>query len=262
MKKRLACFAIIISLIFSILSASSVSAANPVNPTNNAALQLVSQSETENSNTFKLKLCGDDNQHSASWWPSAAYLHVSLSGNPNTKMMSATVTRYGSSRNTNLTIELQSHSTGTAWKTQRIATNVTLYPSASKTISCKSTLTKYWRVKVYGKFINTDAKYCTYSFLYNKKCVRYPNYTEPYTGKTVTVPPTGYRIYNNKRNSSFRKNYISWFEKKYPKANINWKNYEIHHMRPLKYGGSNNISNGIALTKAQHNKYTTWWLSY
>ena len=50
--------------------------------------------------------------------------------------------------------------------------------------------------------------------------------------------------------------------KKYPNAKINWKEYEIHHMRPLKYGGTNALSNGIALKKNVHAKFNAWWSNY
>ena len=52
------------------------------------------------------------------------------------------------------------------------------------------------------------------------------------------------------------------FKKKYPKAKIKWENYDIHHMRPLKYGGTNAVSNGFTATKTQHKSLNSWWANY
>lgn len=221
-----------------------------------AKLQMEDWVETENSDTFKLKLVTNgENANKIK----ISYLNVSLYSDTKNKKICGKVTRVGSSYSTNLTVELQSKNTGRSWYTQAIAKNVKL----DKTISVKSNTTKFWQVKVTGIFNgNNINSYYTYSFLYNKKCVRYPNYKEAYTNKSVKVPPTNYTVNQVKRDPSFRNKYISWFKKNYPNANVNFSSYEIHHMRPLQYGGSNSISNGIALKKSQHDAYTLWWKGY
>lgn len=130
-------------------------------------------------------------------------------------------------------------------------------------VSASISQTRYWRVKITGKVLETEIiSLYAYSGLLNKQGVKYPSHKEIYTGRIPEKPSTSLKKNQKPRDPSFRSNYISWFEKKYPKANVNWGNYEIHHIRPLLYGGSNDVSNGIALTKSQHNDYTSWWKNY
>lgn len=37
---------------------------------------------------------------------------------------------------------------------------------------------------------------------------------------------------------------------------------QIHHIKPLKYGGKSVNSNLIPLPKATHTQFTTWWAQY
>ena len=38
--------------------------------------------------------------------------------------------------------------------------------------------------------------------------------------------------------------------------------YDVHHIKPLAYGGSNDYSNLIHLPKATHTSVTSWWAGY
>lgn len=97
-----------------------------------------------------------------------------------------------------------------------------------------------------------------------KKAVRYPEYTCPVSG-IYCVPPyysnfaAGTSVAWNGRNA-----YIKWFNNTYNngKDPWDWSDYQIHHIRPRKYGGTNEYSNLIPLTKSTHNIFSTWWLSY
>lgn len=43
---------------------------------------------------------------------------------------------------------------------------------------------------------------------------------------------------------------------------LNRSLYDVHHIRPLAYGGSNAYGNLIHLPKATHTKVTGWWAGY
>jgi 5-methylcytosine-specific restriction endonuclease McrA len=39
--------------------------------------------------------------------------------------------------------------------------------------------------------------------------------------------------------------------------------YDIHHIKPLSRGGTNHFENLVPLKRgADHDQFTTWWLSY
>ncbi len=166
----------------------------------------------------------------------------------------------------NVSIYLQRKYSGGEWNTKAKLENRKLGGLIFNTlsVSCKSKTTSFWRVKVItsGSLPSEDAIISTKAALVNKKCEAYPIAFEPYSKKKVKVPSTTWKIDQNERDVQFRKKYISSFKKKYPNAKINWKEYEIHHMRPLKYGGTNALSNGIALKKNVHAKFNAWWSNY
>ncbi|GHT79988.1 hypothetical protein AGMMS50262_24070 [Bacteroidia bacterium] len=39
-------------------------------------------------------------------------------------------------------------------------------------------------------------------------------------------------------------------------------NFEIHHIQPLKFGGTNNFQNLVPLQPQQHMEFTKWWASF
>lgn len=195
----------------------------------------------------------------------AAYINVSLSTSKDSdkNRVKATVTRAVGTvpSPAKVTLKLQNRLTGESFVTQKEKT-INLRTAKSGSVKYGTTKSRIWRARVTGKIGIATLDYNTYSYIYNKKCIRYPSYTESYSGKKLYVPPTNLKVDQQKRDELFRKKYIANFKKEYPKASINWDNYQIHHMRPLKYGGSNALSNGFAVTKARHSNLNSWWLSY
>ncbi|MCB6993886.1 hypothetical protein LI177_10380 [bacterium 210820-DFI.6.37] len=169
-----------------------------------------------------------------------AYINVSLSTSKDSdkNRVKATITRTVGTvpSPAKITLKLQNRLTGGSFVTQQEKT-INLKTTKSGSVKYGTTKSRIWRARVTGKLGIADVDYNTYSYIYNKKCIRYPSYTEPYTGKKLYVPPTNLKVDKKKRDNAFRDKYIADFQKKYPKANLNWKNYDIHHMRPLKYGG-------------------------
>ena len=191
------------------------------------------------------------------------YLNVSISGD-SVGTIKGTITCIGGRpNNTSINMSLQSRETRRSFTTKSSKNNLNFsyYKTISSTASTNNK-TRVWRVYLTGKFLGNNLSYSTNYFLFNKKAMRYPSYYEPYSGKKLWEPPTYLYADTTQRDPSFRSKYINNFKKTYPKSNINWSNHEIHHMQPLKYSGSNALSNGIALTKVQHKTVTKWWLYY
>lgn len=107
------------------------------------------------------------------------------------------------------------------------------------------------------------------SILANKKAVPYPIIINKHSKQTMPIPkttkykwlPPEKRVSRNSEN--YRKKYINWYNKKYGVPPFNWKDADIHHVRPLNYGGDHRISNLFALPKSLHqNVVTPWWVNY
>lgn len=195
------------------------------------------------------------------------YFNVSISGN-GSGQLTAKLWRVGNPKSCNLTMQI-------LYGTCRVETPVNVHKTKANitsvgTVASPTTLTtnisttKYFIVKITGSFDGMSANYKTYNILFNKKAVRYPQYTCPVSEIYCVAP-----YYSNfqKTNSiawNGRNAYIKWFNNKYNngKNPWDWSGYEIHHIRPRQYGGTNEYSNLIPLPKNIHTTFTTWWRNY
>ena len=206
----------------------------------------------------------ESSQRSTSAMKSAWYINISLktSYDADKNRVKATATRVGVMPSpAKLTLRLQNKLTGGSYSTVKDKA-INKKTTKSGSVKYGTTKTRIWRATVKGRLGDADVTYSTNAFVYNKKCIRYPSYKEVYSNKALHTPPTNLKVKQNARSTSFRKNYIADFKKKYPKAKIKWENYDIHHMRPLKYGGTNAVSNGFTATKTQHKSLNSWWANY
>lgn len=138
--------------------------------------------------------------------------------------------------------------------------------NAANTLSANISTTKYFMVKCEGDGVNTVGSFKTNNLLFNKKANQYPEYTDSKSG-IYAVPP--YYTYlkaevKDTWTTYKRDKYRQWYADTYYAGKVpwNWKDYNIHHIRPLQYGGLSDNGNLIPLTIEQHNKFTTWWKSY
>lgn len=134
-------------------------------------------------------------------------------------------------------------------------------------IESSITKTYFWRgnSKVTGIFTDGQSKTEKKSadLLLNKKGVPYPYYKDGKSGKVMSQPAS--TLWPENRIATWtttkRKAYRDWYDSKYEK--LNWDLYEIHHIRPLAYSGTNDYSNLIPLPKSFHQKKVTpWWTNY
>ncbi|ARC58673.1 HNH endonuclease signature motif containing protein [Bacillus licheniformis] len=101
-------------------------------------------------------------------------------------------------------------------------------------------------------------------FLANKIANLYP-YVKNSHNKEVMGAPADAQMkvvpedQREKRDSNLRNKFITWYTKQYGNPKWNWSDYEIHHVIPLQYGGSNHMSNLFPLQKDVHKKVTRWW---
>ncbi|MEK5501418.1 HNH endonuclease signature motif containing protein [Bacillus sp. FSL M8-0168] len=105
-------------------------------------------------------------------------------------------------------------------------------------------------------------------FLANKKPALYPHAKDSHTKQVMGAPADANmkvvpKDKREDRDPNLRKKFKKWYIKKYGEPKWNWDNYEVHHVIPLKYGGSNDMSNFFPLEKKFHQKTVTpWWSAY
>lgn len=103
-------------------------------------------------------------------------------------------------------------------------------------------------------------------WLLNKKGVKYPEYTDPKSGKVMIEPAsTAWTASSNSScalTTTDRTAYRTWYDNNY--GALNWtNNYEIHHIRPCKWGGNKDYSNLIPLPYSFHRSVVSpWWTAY
>lgn len=101
-------------------------------------------------------------------------------------------------------------------------------------------------------------------FLLNKKGVPYPVFKDSKSNKVMSEPSSTRwtkKYYPEAWTTSKRTAYIKWYESNYGK--LSWTDYEIHHIRPRVYYGSNDYSNLIPLKKGDHRSIVSpWWTNY
>jgi len=92
--------------------------------------------------------------------------------------------------------------------------------------------------------------------------------TDPRTGKDVPFPsgkldkvPASDRVtWDNNTRASFIK---QWYDKGYSTPAGGWKPYDIHHILPREYGGTNDFWNLVPLDRDFHNGIVTpWWNAF
>ena len=203
----------------------------------------------------------------------AAYINVSLKGG--NKAITASVWKVGEIGNHNLTITLYHGNTPTSLTTnndlKKTTNNVGTIGNPTS-VSSPVTKTQFWKAHVEGYMTlygeRKNVNYDTYIFLHNKLGNRYPSYTDSRSKKSVTVPesavwPVVAAANRDSWTTSQRTQYRTWYEKTYNHGNsMDWTDIQIHHIKPLKYGGKSVNSNLIPLPKATHTQFTTWWAQY
>lgn len=66
--------------------------------------------------------------------------------------------------------------------------------------------------------------------------------------------------------SKKKQNFKDFYESKYSDSYsgiLEWgPDYEVHYMRPLEFGGSNEIDNLFRIPRKDRQEFTSWWVNY
>ena len=87
-------------------------------------------------------------------------------------------------------------------------------------------------------------------------------FSDTASGKSLPKPPANYKkgaTYS--RPSNLAETYYNTYKQNTGKS-LTRSLYDIHHIKPLAYGGSNDYINLIHLPKATHKSVTSWWAGY
>ena len=88
------------------------------------------------------------------------------------------------------------------------------------------------------------------------------NFSDSVSGKSLPMPPANYaKGATTTRPSNLADTYYNTYTAN-TGVTLNRSLYDVHHIRPLAYGGSNAYSNLIHLPKATHTQVTSWWAGY
>lgn len=93
----------------------------------------------------------------------------------------------------------------------------------------------------------------------------FPDYTDPWSLKKAS---TGLRTDWAKTstpvdwNNYLRGTAIAQYIDLYRDPGWDWSNYQIHHIQPRSYGGTNDISNLIPIPAMEHSLITSWFNGY
>ena len=88
------------------------------------------------------------------------------------------------------------------------------------------------------------------------------NFSDSVSGKSLPMPPANYaKGATTTRPSNLDDTYYNTYTAN-TGVTLNRSLYDVHHIRPLAYGGSNAYSNLIHLPKATHTQVTSWWAGY
>ena len=182
----------------------------------------------------------------------------------------ARIYRQGPAMKTNLTFRLLSKETGKKWKVEKKLEKLNFAKIKSRTVRLNVGSTRWWKANMKGTMPNSSGSMrkvnrSTTSEIRNRIGTIYPSWTCDLSSRTLKKPPTNLSKTGGTRSNTYRKKYKNWFKEKYPAANIFivWSAYEIHHVTPVAYGGTDKIKNLIHLPKEFHRETVNkWWNKY
>jgi hypothetical protein len=102
----------------------------------------------------------------------------------------------------------------------------------------------------------------------NSKGEPYPNVIDPRTGEPIHPPPSDLQWVPPEERvpwgRSERSDYIQeWYELGYDTPAGGWENYDIHHIQPREYGGTNDFENLVPILRDTHQReLNPWWYHY
>jgi len=105
-------------------------------------------------------------------------------------------------------------------------------------------------------------------FLTNKNAEIYPVIQNEHSGESMPLPDRADYTFldpgdRTPRDPDLRNQYIRQYIDTYGDPQWNWSLLDVHHVRPLSYGGGNNFENLFAMPREMHQQIVTpWWTNY
>lgn len=103
----------------------------------------------------------------------------------------------------------------------------------------------------------------------NSKGEPYPRMIDPRTGEEVPFPDGNLQSVDVSLRTTWdsgddRYDFIKeWYDRGYSDLPFPWGKYDIHHILPREFGGTNDFWNLVPLERDFHNKVVTpWWNAY
>lgn len=101
----------------------------------------------------------------------------------------------------------------------------------------------------------------------NSRGEPYPVVTDPRTGKPIPPPPDDLEwvpaenrvVWNQSEKDKF---ITEWRSRGYPDPPGGWGEYDIHHITPRQYGGSNDFENLVPVLRETHQQQLNRWWNY
>lgn len=102
----------------------------------------------------------------------------------------------------------------------------------------------------------------------NSQGEAYPKVVDPRTGELIPAPPAGLKWKPPSQRADWgpqgRYAYIKqWYDQGYPTPEGGWAQYDIHHIIPREYGGTNDFNNLVPVLRTVHQQeFNQWWRYY
>lgn len=102
----------------------------------------------------------------------------------------------------------------------------------------------------------------------NRAGQAYPEIPDPRTGRVIPQPgsglqkvPIGQRVpWGSQERGAFIK---EWYDRGYSTPQGGWSDYDIHHIVPREYGGTNAFDNLVPVLRTDHQQlFNPWWRNY
>lgn len=131
--------------------------------------------------------------------------------------------------------------------------------------------TNFWKISYSSNGTWADGGFTSFSdssdpVLYNKKLSEYPDIVDEHSGIVMKEPATttwSYGYVAPPLTSDERGKYIKWYIDTYGNPGYDWSQYDIHHIRPREYGGTNDYYNLMPIDRWTHqNVVNPWWTNY
>lgn len=188
-------------------------------------------------------------------------LEVSLTGSTSKKVTATVKNTFALGfSEVSIKITLYSYRTYSVARASAYDSDLNLGESMSVSTSTNDVTAKYYAVLT-GTVNGETLNYSTYYIPFNKRGEKYPtDIKSDLTGQSL---PYGFSVTATEIPTSewvpwtakIRKEYAEYLGK-------SLTGYEVHHILPRRYGGTNSYSNLIPLTKSDHTKVTNWWNYY